>query len=136
MASVNEIPAEKLLKLTAEKLKEKPEMAMPEWSKFVRTGVAKQRPPQQEDWWWMRGASIMRKVYLQKQGVSKLKKVYSSRKNRGHKPERRATASGKIIRVLLKQLEEAGFVKIKKGEGRVISSEGQKFLDGISKELR
>jgi len=136
MASVKEADSQKLVIRTAEKLKELPGMGMPDWARFVKTGHSRERPPQQENWWWIRGASVLRNVYLQGQGVSRLRKVYSGRKNRGHKPEHSVRGSGKLIRVLLKQLEAEGFVKTEKGKGRTITPKGQKFLDGIAKELR
>lgn len=111
-------------------------MVMPDWARFVKTGPSRQRPPQQEDWWWIRGASLLRKVYLQRRGVSRLRKEYSARHNNGHQPEHRANSGGKIIRVLLKQLETEGLVKIEKGKGRVITPQGQKFLDGITKQVK
>jgi small subunit ribosomal protein S19e len=109
-------------------------MGMPDWARFVKTGPSRERPPQQADWWHIRGASILRKVYLEGRGVSRLRKEYSGRKNRGHKPEHTFPGSGKIVRTLLKQLEGEGLLKIKKGKGRVITPLGQKFLDGVAKE--
>ena len=135
MSLVKETDPQKLIPEVAGKLKAVG-VEMPEWAKFVKTGPSKERPPQQEDWWCIRGASILRQVYLQKQGVSKLRKSYSGRKNRGHKPEHTFKGSGKIVRVLLKQLETAGYVKIEKGCGRVITPAGQKFLDSAAKGLR
>ena len=136
MASAKEIDSQLLVEKAAEKLREMPGMEKPEWARFVKTGVSRERPPDKEGWWWIRGASILRKVYLQGQGVSKLRKAYSGRKHRGHKPERHRIGSGKIVRTLLKQLEARGFVKTEKGKGRVITPAGQKFLDGIAKDLK
>lgn len=133
MALAREVEGESLILRTAEELKGMSELQQPEWTRFVKTGSAKERPPSQENWWWIRGAALLRQVYLERKGVSRLRKQYSSRKNYGHQPEHRAPAGGKIIRVLLQQLEAAGMVKIEKGKGRVITAKGQKFLDGVAK---
>jgi len=135
MVSVQEVDTQQLIRETAERLKERG-LEMPVWAGFVKTGRSRERPPQQENWWWIRGASLLRKVYLKRQGISKLRKAYSGRKNLGHGPEHSFLGSGKIIRVLLQQLEAEGLLRKEKGKGRVISPQGQKFLDGIAKELQ
>ncbi|MDP1695228.1 MAG: 30S ribosomal protein S19e, partial [Candidatus Woesearchaeota archaeon] len=113
----------------------KKEIAMPVWAKFVKTGHAKQRPPEDQDWWYKRAASILRKIYRHGPiGTNKLKKKYGSKKNRGHKPEMYAEGSGKIIRVILQQLEQKQLIKQEtKGthKGRVITPKGKSFLDKI-----
>jgi len=137
MVKIQDVESQILIIKAAEELQKMPEFAPPEWASFVKTGVHKQRPPTQADWWWIRSASILRKVYLnQRVGVSKLRKVYGGRKNRGHKPEHKRRASGNIIRKILQQHEKAGFVKSEKGKGRTITPKGQKFLDGIAKSIK
>ncbi len=132
-----DLPADKLIKKVAEELEKMKEFEMPEWAKFVKTGVHKERPPQQKNWWWLRAASILRKLYLgEKIGVNRLRKIYGGRRDRGHKTEHKYKASGKIIRKILQQLESAGFVKIEKGKGRVITPKGQSFLDKIAKNIK
>lgn len=112
-------------------------MKMPEWAKFVKTSVAKERNPAREDWWYVRAASILRKIYIKGPiGVSKLKKNYGSKARRGHKRNKVSLGGGKIIRVILQQLEKSEFVKQdeKKGhKGRVATSKGKKFLNGLCK---
>jgi len=136
MTSVKDVDVQKLVPKVAEELKGMEQMAMPKWAEFVKTGSSRERPPQQKNWWWIRGASILRQVYFQKQGVTKFRKHYAGRKNLGHQPEHRVLASGKIIRTLLQQLEQVGMLKTEKGKGRSITSKGQKFLDGIAKEVK
>ncbi|MCK4714390.1 MAG: 30S ribosomal protein S19e [Candidatus Aenigmarchaeota archaeon] len=135
--NLKEVPAGKLIEKTAEKLKGMDEFKPPEWSKFVKTGVHKERPPQQEDWWWTRSAAVLRKVGLEGPvGVERLRKEYGGRKNKGHKPEHKEKASGSVIRNVLKQLETAGFVSTKKAKGRELTTKGKSFLMDISKEIR
>ena len=120
---------EELIKNAAERMKKIEEIKPPEWSGFVKTGVHKERPPQQEDWWYIRSASVLRKIYIEKSGVSKLRKIYGGRKNKGHKPEHKYKASGAIIRKILQQLEAADFVKKdEKKKGRIITKKGKDFL--------
>ncbi|MEM7815655.1 MAG: 30S ribosomal protein S19e [Candidatus Aenigmatarchaeota archaeon] len=133
---VRDVDAQQLIVKAAEALEKMPEFKPPEWAYFVKTGVHKERPPSQANWWWIRSASVLRKIYLQPLGVSKLRKIYGGRKNRGHKPEHKYRASGAIIREILQQHEKAGFVKTEKGKGRVITPKGQKFLDGIAKSIK
>lgn len=137
MVSVREVDTQQLVMKAAELLETMPEFKPPEWAAFAKTGVHNQRPPAQDNWWWIRSASILRKVYLnQSIGVSKLRKVYGGRKNRGHKPEHKKRASGSIIREILQQHEKAGFLKQEKGKGRSITPKGQKFLDGVAKTIK
>lgn len=130
----------KLIEKAAGELKK--EIKAPEWSIFVKTGHGRDRLPENQDWWHMRAASILRKVYIDGPiGVSKLRTKYGNKKNRGHKPEKFCKSSGKIIRVLLQQLEEKGFIeKAEKGvhKGRAITGKGKSFLDrlALGKELK
>ncbi len=137
MSHVMEVNSQELIKKAAERLEKMPEMKAPGWSGFVKTGVHKERPPVQKNWWWIRSASVLRKIYMnQRVGVARLRKDYGGRKNRGHKPEHKYKASGAIIRKILQELETAGFVKIKKDKGRVITSKGQSFLDDVAKSIK
>lgn len=130
-----------LIKKVAEALKNEKKVDMPEWAKFVKTGHHKERNPVDTDWWYVRSGSILRKICVNSNpiGVNRLKKVYGGKKNRGYKPGKRYDASGKIIRVILQQLENSGLIKqTEKGvhKGRVITPEGQKFLNKIAKEVK
>jgi len=132
---MHDVEINELIEKAAQELKK--HIKQPEWSLFVKTGSGKERPPTQKDWWYLRSASILRKLYtLGPIGVSKLKTKYGNKKNRGHKPERFRKGSGKIIRTILQQLEEAGFVEKKdktKRKGRVLTAKGKSFLDKINK---
>ncbi len=136
MTTVYDVPADTLIKRVAEKLKEMPEFTPPEWAKFVKTGVHKERAPEQDDWWWIRVASIFRKVYIDGPvGIERLRTAYGGRKNRGVKPEKFRKGSGSIIRKALQQLENAGFVT-KTKEGRIVTPKGRSFLDKIATEIK
>ncbi len=136
MSTYNKKPSE-LIEKTAEKLKQVEQINPPEWSSFVKTSTSRDRPPVEKDWWYSRAASILRKLdILGPIGTNKLKRKYGGRKNRGHKPEKFFKGSGKIIRTILNQLEQAGLAEQKetKGhKGRVLTKKGKSFLDKVTK---
>ena len=137
MATLQDVPSEKLIIAAASELEKIDEIKPPEWAAFAKTGVHKERPPTQDNWWYIRAAAVLRKVYINNSlGVSKLRKAYGGRKNLGHQPEHKRLASGAIIRKVLQQIEAAGFVKTKKGKGRVITPKGQSFMNKLARELR
>jgi small subunit ribosomal protein S19e len=137
MVTVYDVRANELIDRTADKLQEEFEAVdAPEWSDFVKTGVNKGRPPEQEDWWYTRSAAVLRKVYMNGPvGVERLRTAYGSDRDRGHQTEHFHKASGKIIRTVLQQLEEAGLVELEEGEGRKITSAGQSVLDNLAHEV-
>src|SRR3989338_9292388 len=109
MASLDVSPNE-LIKKAAEGLKK--DIKMPEWAAFGKTGVYKERVPDSKDWWYHRAASILRKLYVKSPlGVNKLSVLYGGKKNRGVKPEAFYRGSRKVIRVVLQQLEKAGYIQ-------------------------
>lgn len=118
----------------AEKLKDIKEIEAPEWSYFVKTGTSRQRAPTEEDFWQKRAASILRQLYLNGVvGVERLRTRYGGRKNRGVRPAKFRKSSGKIIRLILQQLEKAALVEQVKDLqfGRRLTKKGKDFLDSI-----
>ena len=126
---------ETLINKTSEELKKI--IKAPEWSNFVKTSAGKERPPVEDDWWYKRAASIMRKIYTHEPvGVSKLRRKYTAKKNRGHMTERTYPGSGKIVRAILQQLEGAELLKKsdrKLRPGRVLTPKGRSMMDKIGK---
>ncbi len=134
MKSVYDVPADRLLKKAAEKLKDVSEVKAPDWMEFAKSGAHRERPPEQEDFWYTRCASILRKLYMESpMGVSRMRREYGGRKHRGVKPERFRKGSGSVAREALQQLEKAGFVGHTK-KGRHITGKGKAFLDSAAKE--
>jgi len=130
MATVYDVPADALIERVAKRLEEMPELQMPDWAKFVKTGAHKERLPEQKNWWYVRAASILRRIYIDGPvGVARLRTYYGGRKNRGVKPEHHVDASGKIIRTILQQLERAGLLEKDGQNGRRVTSKGQSLLD-------
>ena len=135
--SVREVEAQKLIEKLAEKLKEMKEVKPPEWAKYVKTGVHKERPPEQKDWWYVRAAAVLRKIYLKGPvGVSRLRTVYGGRQKRGVRPEKFKKGSGSIIRKVLQQLEACGLVKTINRKGRVVTLKGKEFIEKVAGEIK
>jgi small subunit ribosomal protein S19e len=136
MVSIADVDPEKLVAKTAEELKKK--IKQPDWAVFVKTGVSKERPPEQAGWWYVRAASVMRRVYIDGPvGISKLRSYYGGLHRRGHKPAHFAKGSGKILRVILQDLEKAGLVqKTEKRKGRILTNEGRKFMMAVTKQIK
>ena len=134
MAIVYDIEANKLIEEAAKELAKSENIKAPDWSAFVKTGTSKERPPAREDWWFVRAAAILRTMYTSRGpiGVQKLRVKYGSKKNRGHKPEKFFKASGKIIRLILQQLEKDELIKKSDAgvhKGRIIAAKGRSILD-------
>jgi len=134
MATVYDVKAQPLIEKIADRLEE--EIEMPEWAAYTKTGVNNEKPPQQENWYYLRAAAILRQIYTDGPvGVSRLRTRYGDRRNNGHAPEHHAKASGKVIRTILQDLEEQGYVETEEGEGRKITEEGQSLLDKESAKI-
>ena len=135
MATIYDINGTELINKAGPELKKL--MKKPEWANFVKTGAGKQRAPSDTDWWYKRAGSVLRAVYMKGPiGTNKLKMKYSNKKNRGYQPEITYVGSGKIIRVILQDLEKAGLIKqveVKKHKGRAITPKGKSFLDKLAK---
>jgi len=132
MTTVYDIPPDVLIAKVAGELKQLDTIKAPEWAEFAKTGVHKQMPPKEEDWWFTRAASVMRRVYIDGPvGVQRLRSFYGGKKNRGTKPNQFRRGSGSVTRKVLQQLESSGFIQ-NTPEGRVVSPEGRKFIDGVA----
>jgi len=134
MATVYDVKAQPLIERIAEELEE--EIEMPDWAAYVKTGVNNEKSPEQDNWYQIRSAAILRQIYTNGPvGVSRLRTRYGDRRNNGHGPEHHAKASGKVIRTILQQLEENGYVETEEGEGRKITKKGKSLLDSESAKI-
>ena len=135
--SVREVKADRLIGALKEELKRMEELAPPQWSRYVKTGTSRERPPEQPDWWYTRAASILRRIYIDGPvGVSRLRTYYGGRKNRGQAPEHSRRGSGKIVRTILQQLEKAGLVTKEEKKGRKLTQKGADLLEKTAESLR
>lgn len=138
--SVYELDSQEYNNKLAEALKDIKEIEAPEWASFVKSGPSKERPIEDPDFWNKRTASILRQIYIKGVvGVNRLRTKYGSKKNRGMAPEKFKRASGKIIRTILQQTDNAGLTEIaktirgvrSKKPGRQLTAKGKSFLEAI-----
>ena len=136
MVTVYDVPAEKLILKTAEKLKQNSAIEPPAWAEFVKTGVHTEKAPSQDDWWYTRSASILRKLYVKgPMGSSRLAAEYGGYADKGSMPNKAVKGSRNIARKCMIQLEKAGYLVSKDKQGRAISPSGMSLLDNAAKEV-
>jgi len=133
MATLYDVPAEALIEELAARLEEHVEE--PEWAAFAKSGADRELPPEQDDFWYRRSASVFRTVAIDGPvGVERLATRYGGSKEGSNRykvaPARRADGSRNLIRTILQELEDAGFVEQHPSdEGRIVADEGRAFLD-------
>ncbi|RKF57219.1 40S ribosomal protein S19 [Golovinomyces cichoracearum] len=132
--SVRDVDAQAFIEAYSAFLKRQGKLSIPGWVDTVKTGPAKELPPQSSDWFYVRAASVARHVYLRKTvGVGRLRKVHGSTRNRGSRPSHHVDASGSIDRKVMQALEKIGVLeKDEEKGGRRISQSGQRDLDRIA----
>jgi small subunit ribosomal protein S19e len=136
---MREVSTQKLVLKLSELLKKNENIKPPEWSKYVKSGACSERPPTQLDWWYLRSAAILRRIYnTGPVGVQRLRTVFGGRRRRGYKPAKQMKAGGKVIRLMLQQLESAGYLKKveKPRKGRIVTPQGQKLISKAVRELK
>src|SRR5580658_383180 len=134
MANVLEVDAQKLITVTAGKLKESG-IPRPKYIDFVKSGPGKERVPESEDFFYARCASILRQVYLKGPiGISKLRTKYGSKRAHWVRRHHHYRAGGSIIKDAFDALEKKGYIKTTK-TGRIITPGGKSFLDKLSNEI-
>jgi small subunit ribosomal protein S19e len=136
MTTVYDVPADHIIRRTAEELKKRKEITPPAWAAFAKTGVHKEMPPEDPDWWFIRAAAVLRRVYVDGPlGVERMRSFYGGNKNRGSRPNAFRKGSGSVLRKALQQLEAAGLI-IHDKTGRRVSPAGMSFLDNLSQEVK
>ena len=136
MVKVYDVPADVLIEKLAEMLKEDPNVKPPQWSQFGKTGSHTERIPLNKDWWYVRCGSLLRKVYMHGPiGLTDLKSAYGGRKKIGYSHAHHRDAGGSAIRKGLQQLEDSGYITKANGSGRIVTQEGMKKMDNLSKQI-
>ena len=136
MTTAYDVPAEALIRKMAEKLKSEYNLTPPEWAAWVKTGVHKERQPEDPNWWYIRVAAVLRKVYMRGPiGTEKLRSYFGGKRDMKVAPSKSRKGSGAIVRTSLHQLEMAGLLEAIKGRGRVVTPQGQSFVDNMAHEL-
>ncbi|KAF4458190.1 hypothetical protein F53441_41 [Fusarium austroafricanum] len=132
--TVRDVDAQKFIIAYSAFLKRQGKLPIPGWVDTVKTGPAKELPPQDIDWFYVRAASIARHVYLRKTvGVGRLRKVHGTAKNRGSRPSKHVDASGSVDRKVMQALEKIGVLEQDEEKGgRRITQAGQRDLDRIA----
>jgi small subunit ribosomal protein S19e len=140
MTTLYDVPADALIEAVADGLAEEKAIEQPDWMQFAKTGTGRELPPEQADFWQTRAASVLRKVAIDEPvGVGALRQAYGDSKQGSNRyqvrPDQTTEASGKIIRTVLQQLEDAGYVMTAEGEGRRITGDGRSLLDETASDL-
>eukprot|EP00386_Alphamonas_edax_P009437 GDKI01031049.1.p2 GENE.GDKI01031049.1~~GDKI01031049.1.p2 ORF type:complete len:162 (-),score=65.82 GDKI01031049.1:132-617(-) len=131
--TVKDVSAEAFIASYAKHLKKSGKMTIPKWVEYAKTGVSREMCPLESDWLYVRTASLARRIYIRPGvGVGGFKKCYGQKKGHGVTPGHFSTASGKVIRFCLQQLEKMGLVEVDAKGGRRITKEGQRELDTIA----
>ncbi|MFC3959817.1 30S ribosomal protein S19e [Halovivax cerinus] len=138
MATMYDVPVDALIEALAADLDD--ELDEPDWAPFAKGGVGNELPPEQEDFWATRAASLLRKVAdTGPVGVERLSTEYGGSKRGSNRyrvaPDKRADGSKNVIRTILQQLEDAGYVETAEGQGRRITAEGRSLLDDTAGEV-
>ncbi|MEM3851707.1 MAG: 30S ribosomal protein S19e [Methanomassiliicoccales archaeon] len=136
MTTAYDVPASELVEALAERLKKIEAIREEDWLSFVKTGRHREKAPASPGWWHRRVASVLRKVYiLGPVGTSRLAAEFGGSADRGSKPNKAVSGSGSITRLALQQLEMAKLVTRQKNKGRIVTSEGRKFVDNTAHEI-
>jgi len=137
LTTPHDVPASKFIEKLAKYLKENvEEVQPPTWANAAKTGIHTEKPPQNPNWWYIRGASVLRKVYVHGPvGLEKLRADYGGRKGFRVTPEHAAKAGGSNIRKVLQQLEAAGLIQTVRPQGRKMSPKGRKILQEVAEDL-
>lgn len=136
MTTMYDVPADALIRLVSEDLRKSGKVKPPVWAPFVKTGVHREKPPTETNWWYTRLAAILRKVYMMGPvGTERLAAKFGGRRDRGSAPYHPRKGSRSIVREGLKQLQSLGLVQVVGKQGRVISPQGQAYLDNKAYEL-
>ena len=138
MTTFYDVPAEDLIEAVAEDIAD--ELDQPDWVDFAKTGVGRELPPEQEDFWAVRGASLLRKVAVDGPvGVQRLSTAYGgSRKGSTRyrvRPNAQQDGSRNIVRTLLQQLDDAGYINTNEKRGREVTGDGRALLDETATTL-
>lgn len=138
MATLYDVPADELIDELATRLAD--DIEQPDWMPYAKTGEGRELPPAQDDFWHRRAGSILRKLAINGPiGVERLSTYYGDAKQGSTRyrvaPNHKTDGSKNIIRTILQQLEDAGYVAEAGSEGRTVTAEGRSFLDAAAGDV-
>ena len=111
--TVFDAPANDLINKLAEFFKEKNIIKLPKYALLVKCSRSNDCEPINPDYIYYKAAAICRKLYVTKSkniGVGSLRSMFSKKERRGSQPPKTFRAGGKIIRELVIQLKNAGYI--------------------------
>ena len=141
--TVLDAPANKFINQVAAFFKEKNIIKVPKYALLVKTSKSNDCEPINPDYIFDKAAAICRKLYVTKSknvGVGSLRSMFSKKQRRGCQPPKTFRAGGKIIRELVIQLKNAGYIQNYGGEeetnsGLFLTKTGRSELDKIASGL-
>ena len=142
--TVLDVPSAKFINELATFFKEKNIIKVPKYAALVKCSRANDCEPISPDYIYYKAAAICRKLYVTKSknlGVESLRSMFSKKERRGSQPPKTFKAGGKIIRELVIQLKNAGYVDNygkKENEsqfGLFLTKKGISELDKIASRL-
>ncbi|KAM0674589.1 hypothetical protein GVAV_001776 [Gurleya vavrai] len=126
----------------ADHLKRSEILSVPDNVDLIKTGVAKQMPPEDKDWYYKRAASIFRSVVLntmsdkiQGIGTHFFARKYSSRCNRGVRPSKISKGSTGHVKAIIEDFVKSGWF-IKAEIGYKASEEGLNVMGEFVEKVR
>jgi len=133
---VYDLDANMLIGRMAEELKKDSAIKPPEFAGYVKTGPHVEHEPEDKDFWYIRCASILRQAYIRgKISTGGLRMHYGGRARHRVKSAHHMDSGGSIIRKAMQQLENGEYIK-KEEKGRVLTSKGRKFIDGVCGKMK
>lgn len=136
VTGVKDVSADLFIKQTAKLLSECDSFEVPDWLDLCKSASARELAPYDKNFIYIRAASILRKLACEKSyGVGILARFYGGKKRNGVAPNHAATASKKIIRHCLQQLEKMNFVEQRGStKNRFLTPKGQTAVDQIARQ--
>jgi len=132
-ATVKDVGAAAFITGLADHLKNKQEFEVPVYADIIKTGIHKNNSPYDDDWFYVRAAAVARQVYIHRGiGVGALRRHFGGAQRRGTRRQKFVKGSGGLIRNILQQLENLGYVDQDEQGGRIITDEGQGALDQVA----
>ena len=143
MTTYNDVPADLLIGVLAEKMHSYDKISPPEWASQVKTGTHRERPPVQQDWWHTRAASMLRKVAIKGPiGTNRISQEFGGVKDRGVKKNKAVAGSRNVARKILQQLSDSGLIDNSMNSagtvnrGKIVSQKGHALLDEVAHSVR
>ena len=142
--TVFDAPANDLINKLAEFFKEKNIIKLPKYALLVKCSRSNDCEPINPDYIYYKAAAICRKLYVTKSkniGVGSLRSMFSKKERRGSQPPKTFRAGGKIIRELVIQLKNAGYIdnygkkEDETNSGLFLTKTGRSEMDKIAAGL-